>query len=120
METPGVPSSRKPHVISRDKNKSERRKRDLSSRRWGECPLEPELLEGIAKAVPNSLTQAREEKPLNLWQMFKKMCSHDTRRALGAMLSVLESFGKSLGSVTSPELHPAESDLTGIESPAKL
>ncbi len=38
--------------------------------------LEPELLEGIAKAVPNSLTQAREEKPLKLWQMFKKMCSH--------------------------------------------
>ncbi len=60
--------------------------------------LEPELLEGIAKAVPNSLTQAREEKPLNLWQMFKKMCSQDTRRALSAMLRILESFGKSLGS----------------------
>jgi hypothetical protein len=29
--------------------------------------------------------------------MFKKMCSHDTRRALSAMLGVLESFGKSLG-----------------------
>src|SRR5712691_8336031 len=60
--------------------------------------LEPELLENIAKAVPNSLTQAREEKPLSLWQMFKKMCSHDTRRALSAMLRILESFGKSLGS----------------------
>ena len=59
--------------------------------------LEPELLEGIAKAVPNSLTQAREEKPLSLWQMLKKMCSHDTRRALSTMLNVLESFGKSLG-----------------------
>jgi uncharacterized protein YjgD (DUF1641 family) len=63
--------------------------------------LEPELLEGIAKAVPNSLTQAREEKPLNLWHMFKKMCSQDTRRALSAMLGLLESFGKSLGSVRS-------------------
>src|SRR6266498_3480450 len=206
METPGLPSSRKPHGISRDKNKSERRKRDLSCRRWGECPrepnstltinpqpnmaqpiplqmpardpraelqirlrnaplqhaeallsgyellqrlhdrgvldllrgalgssdkvieivvdaaktpeaiiaarnllilskvvftLEPELLEDIAKTVPNSLTQAREEKPLSLWQMFKKMCSHDTRRALSTMLNVLESFGKSLGSVRS-------------------
>ena len=59
--------------------------------------LEPELLEGIAKAVPNSLTQAREEKPLSPWQMFKKMCSHDTRRALSTMLNILESFGKSLG-----------------------
>ena len=63
--------------------------------------LEPELLEGIAKAVPNSLTQARSEKALSLWQMFKKMCSHDTRRALSTMLNVLESFGQSLGSVRS-------------------
>src|SRR5882672_8402461 len=63
--------------------------------------LEPELLEGIAKAVPNSLTQAREQKPLSPWQMLKKMCSHDTRRALRVMLNVLESFGKGLGSVRS-------------------
>jgi uncharacterized protein YjgD (DUF1641 family) len=59
--------------------------------------LEPELLEGIAKAVLISLAQAREQKPLSLWQMFKKMCSRDTRRALSTMLNVLESFGKSLG-----------------------
>jgi len=59
--------------------------------------LEPELLENIAKAVPNSLAQAREQKPLSLWQLFKKMCSQDTRRALSAMLGLLESFGKSLG-----------------------
>jgi uncharacterized protein YjgD (DUF1641 family) len=59
--------------------------------------LEPELLEGITKAVPNSLTQAREERPLSPWQMFKKMCSHDTRRALSTMLNIFESFGKSLG-----------------------
>src|SRR5439155_14820874 len=38
METPGLPGPRKPHGISRDKNKSERRKRDLSCRRWSECP----------------------------------------------------------------------------------
>src|SRR5438045_7375723 len=31
--------------------------------------LEPELLESIAKAVPNILAQAREHKPLSLWQM---------------------------------------------------
>src|SRR5260221_5638532 len=61
--------------------------------------LEPELLENIAKGVPNSLAQARKQKPLSLWQMFKIMCSQDTRRALSAMLGVLESFGKSLGSV---------------------
>src|SRR5712664_2955693 len=63
--------------------------------------LEPELLENIAKAVANSLTQAREEKPLSLWHMFKKICSQDTRRALSVTLGILESFGKSLGSVRS-------------------
>ncbi len=81
--------------------------------------LEPELLENIAKAVPNSLDQAREQKPLSLWQMFKKMCSQDTHRALSAMLGLVESFGKSLGSVASSELHPAESDLSGVEAVAE-
>ena len=59
--------------------------------------LEPELLENITKAVPDGLARAKEQKPLTLWQMFKKMCSQDTRRALSAMLGILESFGKSLG-----------------------
>src|SRR5438445_6588391 len=36
--------------------------------------FEPELLESIATAVPNGLGQAREQKPLSLWQMFKKLC----------------------------------------------
>src|SRR5437588_7278711 len=58
--------------------------------------LEPELLENIAQAVPNSLAEARKQKPLTLWQLFKKMCNHDTRLALSAMVGVLESFGKSL------------------------
>src|SRR2546428_13526796 len=34
--------------------------------------LEPDLLENIAQAVPNSLAQAREQKPLSLEQIFKK------------------------------------------------
>src|SRR6267378_4906891 len=36
--------------------------------------LEPDLLEDIAEAVPNSLAQAKEQRPLSLWQMFKKLC----------------------------------------------
>src|SRR6266516_8165509 len=78
--------------------------------------LEPELLENIANAVPNSLAQAREQKPLSLWQLFKKMSSQDTRRALSAMLGVVESFGKSLGSVAAAKSHDAESGLAKIES----
>jgi len=81
--------------------------------------LEPKLLEDIVTAVPNSLTQAREQKPLSLWQLFKKMCSQDTRRASSAILGIVESFGKSLGSGAAAQLHPAESDLTEIESAAK-
>jgi uncharacterized protein YjgD (DUF1641 family) len=60
--------------------------------------LEPELLENIANAVPDTLAQASEQKPLSLWQMFKKLRSQDTRRALSAMLGLLESFGRGLGS----------------------
>src|SRR5437868_2640890 len=78
--------------------------------------LEPALLEDVVTAVPHSLTQAREQKPINLWQLFKKMCSQDTRRALSAMLGLLESFGKSLGSVAAAESHRAESGLAEIES----
>src|SRR5437588_12746604 len=44
--------------------------------------LEPALLEDIVTAVPNNLTQAKKQKPLSLWQMFKKRFSQDTRRAL--------------------------------------
>ena len=82
--------------------------------------IEPDLLEDIAKAVPNSLARAREQKPLSLWQMFKKMCSQDTRRAFSAMLGVVESFGKGLGSVSAAELERAESELTEIGSVAAL
>ena len=53
--------------------------------------LEPDLLEDIAEAVPNSLAHARAKKPMSLWQLLKKMCSQDTRRALTAMLGLLES-----------------------------
>ena len=73
--------------------------------------LEPQLLEDIVTAVPSSLAQARSQKPLSLWQMFKKMSSQDTRRALSAMVGLLESFGKSLGSVDDAELERLESEL---------
>src|SRR3977135_41525 len=42
--------------------------------------LEPELLENLPQAVPDSLARAREHKPLPLWQMFKTFFSQDTRR----------------------------------------
>src|SRR5438045_8495650 len=77
--------------------------------------LEPDLLEGIAEAVPNSLAQARAKKPLSLWQLLKKMCSQDTRRALSAMLGVVESFGQSRGWDAAAKPHRPESGLTATE-----
>jgi uncharacterized protein YjgD (DUF1641 family) len=49
--------------------------------------------------VPESLAQAKKPEPLGFWQLLKKMCSRDTRRALTAMICVLESLGKSLARV---------------------
>jgi uncharacterized protein YjgD (DUF1641 family) len=62
--------------------------------------IEPELVEGFAHSLPEAvaLSQGQESKPLSPWRMLKKMFSQDTRRALSAMLRILESFGKSLGS----------------------
>jgi uncharacterized protein YjgD (DUF1641 family) len=76
--------------------------------------MDPELLENIVTAVPNSLARASEQKPFSLWQMFKTMCSQDTRRALSAMLGLLESFGKSLGSPSAAQLERLESELAEI------
>ncbi len=76
-----------------------------------------ELSDGKTHLVkPN---QAREQKPLSLWQLFKKMCSQDTRRALSATLGIVESFGKGMGSVATAKPHPGESDPTEIDSAAE-
>ena len=74
----------------------------------GVFALDPELLENIANAAPDSLAMAKAQKPLSLWQLFKKMCNSDTRRAVSVMLNVLESFGRSLRP-RSPQPAPKES-----------
>jgi uncharacterized protein YjgD (DUF1641 family) len=58
--------------------------------------LEPELLEALAQGVPEGLAQAKIPEPLGLWKLLKKLSSQDTRRAMTAMICVLESLGKSL------------------------
>ena len=59
--------------------------------------LEPELLEGLERAVPAGLAEARNARPPGFWRLFRKLCSRDTRRALGASASILQALGKSLG-----------------------
>jgi len=62
--------------------------------------IKPELLEELAKAVPESLAQAKTEKPMGTWQLLRKMGSQDARRALTAMSRVLEAMGRGLGKRT--------------------
>lgn len=58
--------------------------------------IEPELLKGIVEAVRQGLTQAKTSEPLGLWALLKKLQSKDSRRALTAMTSVLETLGRKM------------------------
>jgi uncharacterized protein YjgD (DUF1641 family) len=67
--------------------------------------LEPELLEALAQAVPEGLAQAKMPEPLGLWKLLKKLSSQDARRAMTAMICVLESLGKSLAPAGHSDTH---------------
>jgi uncharacterized protein YjgD (DUF1641 family) len=58
--------------------------------------IDPELLAGMAKAMPESLAKAQE--PLSLLQLLKKLRSEDSRRALTALTCALEFVGKTFNS----------------------
>jgi uncharacterized protein YjgD (DUF1641 family) len=60
--------------------------------------IEPELLDGIMRSIPEGLAQVsakRSETP-GLFSLLQKFCSKDSRRALGATAELLESVGKDL------------------------
>jgi uncharacterized protein YjgD (DUF1641 family) len=60
--------------------------------------IEPELLDGIMRSIPEGLAQVsakRSETP-GLFSLLQKFCSKDSRRALGAIAELLESVGKDL------------------------
>src|SRR5260370_30169225 len=62
--------------------------------------LEPELLEGLATAVPASLAQAKKPETLGCWQQLKKRCTKETRPDPTAMDCVLAWSGQSLAAGT--------------------
>ena len=64
--------------------------------------IDPQLLEGFERAVPEGLAEAGKPKPPGLFSVLRKLLSHDARRVLIATASILESMGKSLGSKKSP------------------
>src|SRR5580658_9349847 len=53
--------------------------------------IEPEQLREIFQTP-----QSREEKPVGLWTLFKRICSKDSLRGLAAVVGILERFGRSL------------------------
>jgi uncharacterized protein YjgD (DUF1641 family) len=58
--------------------------------------IEPELLEGLERAVREGLAEAKKPEAPGFLRLLKKFLSRDTRRVMATMASVLGSFGKSL------------------------
>jgi uncharacterized protein YjgD (DUF1641 family) len=58
--------------------------------------LETGLLEEVEESLQTNLSKSTAPEPLSLWQLFKKLRSKDSRRALTSLTAVLESMGKSL------------------------
>ncbi len=59
--------------------------------------LDPETLDGIARALDSATRQHQlERKPPSLWQIAKRTASADGRRGLSFMTLILTSVGRSL------------------------
>jgi uncharacterized protein YjgD (DUF1641 family) len=69
--------------------------------------IEPELVEGFARSVPEALaeTKACDPKPPGFWRILKQFGSRDFRRGLVLVNSMLEAFGRNLPS-EKPKLKP--------------
>jgi len=76
--------------------------------------IEPELMEGFARSVPEAiaLTKAHESKPPGLWGIVKEFRKRNFRRGLVLVNSMLEAFGRNLP--------PAQTSPTEVESVAEL
>jgi len=60
--------------------------------------VEPELMEGFAKSLPEAIafTKAHGSKPPGLWGVLKTFGNQDFRRGLLLVNSMLEAFGRNL------------------------
>ncbi len=60
--------------------------------------IEPELVEGFARSLPEAiaLTKAHGEKPPGFWSIFNQFRSRNFRRGLVLVNSLLEAFGRNL------------------------
>jgi uncharacterized protein YjgD (DUF1641 family) len=60
--------------------------------------VDPALLEGLERAVPEGLAEAAKPRPMGMFSILKKLLGRDSRRVLVAAACILESLGKSLAS----------------------
>ncbi|HTL55619.1 MAG TPA: DUF1641 domain-containing protein [Candidatus Limnocylindrales bacterium] len=60
--------------------------------------IEPELVEGFARSLPEAiaLTKASESKPPGFWGIVRKFKNRNFRRGLVLVNSMLEAFGRNL------------------------
>jgi len=60
--------------------------------------IEPELVEGFARSLPEAiaLTKAHESRPPGFWGIVQKFRSRNFRRGLVLVNSLLEAFGRNL------------------------
>jgi uncharacterized protein YjgD (DUF1641 family) len=56
----------------------------------------PELLEGVEEGVKEGLVESQKPKPFGLWQLVKKLLSHEARRVLVLTATILQSVGMRL------------------------
>jgi uncharacterized protein YjgD (DUF1641 family) len=60
--------------------------------------IEPELLEGLARSLPEAIavTRAHQSKPPGFLGLLKELTSKNSRRGLFLFSSMLEAFGRNL------------------------
>jgi uncharacterized protein YjgD (DUF1641 family) len=73
--------------------------------------IEPELLEGFARALPEAIayTKAHEAEPLGVWGILMQFGHKDFRRGLVFVNSLLEAFGRNLHHETPNSLNNGRS-----------
>jgi len=62
--------------------------------------IEPELVEGLARSLPEAIafTKAHQTRPPGFWGLLKEFTSKNSRRGLFLFGSILEAFGRNLPS----------------------
>jgi uncharacterized protein YjgD (DUF1641 family) len=70
--------------------------------------IEPELLEGLARALPEAIDalKSQNSKPPGLLSIFKQFSSHDSRRVMALGGAMVEAIGRNLPHDKPGESHP--------------